>query len=367
MNPTHKARFGVLIVNLGTPDSPKTPDVRKYLREFLMDGRVIDIPLIPRWMLVNMIIAPFRAPKSAKIYQKVWTENGSPLKYYGFQVEKLLQNALGENYEVRLAMRYQSPSIEEALNDFKTKNFEKIIVIPFFPQYASATTGSVQQEVMDIIKKWQIIPHIEFIQQFYQNPLFIKAFAELGKQYLSKHTYDHILFTYHGLPESQIRKGDDSKTCLKHANTAETGCCAVLGTHNRSCYRAQCFETTRLLAKELGLPEGSYTTAFQSRLGKAIWIQPYTEDVVKKLAKEGKKNVLAFSPSFVADCLETTIEVGEEYKELFEEQGGKHWELVESLNESPMWIELLRKMVLEHSTAQVALDRMLQVIAEEKI
>lgn len=361
------ARFGVLLVNLGTPNTPRTSDVRKYLRQFLMDGRVIDFPLIPRWLLVNLIIATFRAPKSAKVYRKLWTENGSPLKYYGLQSEKMLQKALGDEYFVKLAMRYQEPSIKRVLEEFKQHHFEKIVVLPLFPQYASATTGSVQQAVMNVIKKWQIIPTIEFVHQFYQNPLFIKAFAKLGKKYLEAHSYDHILFTYHGLPERQIRKGDQTNTCLKHPNTAETGCCAVLGKHSANCYRAQCFETSRLLAKELGISENNYTTAFQSRLGKDIWIQPYTEDIVKKLAKEGKKSVLVFSPSFVADCLETTIEVGEEYKELFEKNGGQHWQLVESLNDSAEWIELLQNLVLSHTQAHIPLQKMMRVIADEKI
>jgi len=361
------ARFGVLLVNLGTPNSPKVSDVRKYLRQFLMDGRVIDVPFVARWLLVNLIIAPFRAPKSAKVYKEVWTENGSPLKYYGLQSEKMLQKALGKDYFVRLAMRYQQPSLREVLREFQKYHFEKIVVLPLFPQYASATTGSVKEAVMKIISKWQIIPAIEFVQQFYQNPLFIKAFAKLGKKYLETHHYDHVLFTYHGLPERQIRKGDNSKTCLKHKNTAEIGCCAVLHSQNMACYRSQCFETSRLLARELGLSEGNYTTAFQSRLGKDIWIQPYTEDIVKKLAKEGKKSVLAFSPSFVADCLETTIEVGEEYKELFEKNGGEHWQLVESLNDSPEWIELLQNLVLTHTQTHIPLQKMMQVISEEKI
>lgn len=359
-------RFGVLLVNLGTPDSPRVPDVRKYLREFLMDKRVIDIPLLSRWLLVNLIIANFRAPKSAKVYQKVWTQEGSPLKYYGFRTQSLLQEALGEEYFVRLAMRYQKPSIKSVLKEFEGKHWEKLIIIPLFPQYASATTGSVKEAVMKELSRWQTIPAVEFVQQFYQHPLFIKAFAELGRKHIEAHPYDHYLFTYHGLPERQIRKADKHNYCLTHANTAEIGCCSSLNAKNSVCYRSQCFATTRLLAKALNLPEGSYSTAFQSRLGKAIWIQPYTEDVVKKLAQEGKKSVLAFSPSFVADCLETTIEVGEEYKELFEEYGGEHWQLVESLNDSPTWIELLRQMVLERTTKPKALDLMMQVIAEEK-
>lgn len=333
-------KTGVLIVNLGTPDSPKVSDVRKYLREFLMDGRVIDYPFIPRWMLVNLIIAPFRGPKSAKVYEEVWTKDGSPLKIYGLANEKQLQAALGDEYVVKLAMRYQSPSIEEAILDFQKKGLTEIVVIPFFPQYASATTGSVYEKVMGWMKIFQIIPKVRFVNYFYNHPKFIKAFADLGRKHMAAHEYEHFVFSYHGIPERQIKKGDCTGETCKLGS-----CCETITAMNQHCYRAQCFETTRLLVKELGLKEGTYTTCFQSRLGKEVWIQPYTEDVVKELPKKGIKNVLAFSPAFVADCLETTIEVGEEYKEMFEENGGKHWQLVESLNDSEAWIDLLVDLV----------------------
>lgn len=329
-------KTGVLIVNLGTPDSPSTPDVRKYLRQFLMDGRVIDFPFIPRWMLVNLIIAPFRSPKSAKTYRELWTDRGSPLKFYGQDNEVALQEKLGDEYVVRLAMRYQSPSIESGLEEFRRMGISKIIVLPFFPQYASATTGSVYEEVMRLVTKWQVIPEMSFINNFYDHPLFIKGFVDNAQKHIKEHEYDHFIFSYHGIPARQIRKGDCTKEVCKLGS-----CCDTIHALNQHCYRAQCFETTRLLVKELGLKEGSYTTCFQSRLGKETWVQPYTEDTIKELAKKGIKRVLAFSPAFVADCLETTIEVGEEYKELFEEKGGEHWELVESLNDSDNWVELL--------------------------
>jgi ferrochelatase len=332
--------IGVLIVNLGTPDSPKTPDVRKYLREFLMDGRVIDIPGIFRFILVNGIIAPFRAPKSAKTYRELWEDRGSPLKFYGEDVVADLANQLGEKYMVRLAMRYQSPSLDTVLAEMYQAAVEKIIVVPLFPQYASATTGSVHEKVMEIVSKWQIIPSISFISNFYQKPAFAKFFADRARNYMKEHDFDHYIFSYHGVPERQIRKGDINKDQCKFGS-----CCDVISSKNQYCYRAQCFETTRLIVKELGLKEGEYTTAFQSRLGRDPWLQPYTDKTIEKLAAEGKKNILAFSPAFVADCLETTIEVGEEYKELFEEKGGKHWQLVESLNNSPEWTALLKELV----------------------
>ena len=337
-----RGRTGVLLVNLGTPDSPSVPDVRKYLREFLMDGRVLDIPALPRFILVNGIIAPFRAPKSAKIYKELWTETGSPLKYYGMEAERLLQERLGtDNYEVKLAMRYQSPSIQDALAHFQQLGLTNLIVIPFFPQYASASTGSVYEKVMDILKGWQVMPQLRFVNSFHDHPKFIEGFVNLGKKYLSERDYDHVLFSYHGLPERQIRKGDVTKQVCKLG-----ACCESLTAMNQHCYRAQCFETSRQLVARLGIAEGNYTTSFQSRLGNDPWIKPYTDNVIPELAKKGVKSVLAFSPAFVADCLETTIEVGEEYKELFEKAGGKHWQLVESLNDSPIWIDLLEDLVL---------------------
>ncbi len=333
-------KTGVLIVNLGTPDSPSVPDVRKYLREFLMDGRVIDIPFIPRFLLVNGIIAPFRAPKSAKVYKELWDEEGSPLKYYGVIVERELQKSLGDEYVVKLAMRYQSPSIDAGLAAFQRMGLTEIIVVPFFPQYASASTGSVYEKVMDILKTWQVMPQLRFVNRFNNHPKFIHGFVERGRKYMDTTDYDHYLFSYHGLPERHMRKGDVTKQVCKLGD-----CCASLHAMNQHCYRAQCFETTRSLVRELGIPEGKYTTSFQSRLGNDPWIKPYTDDVIKEMGAKGIKRVLAFSPAFVADCLETTIEVGDEYKELFEKHGGEHWQLVESLNDSPIWIETLVDLV----------------------
>lgn len=333
-------KTGVLIVNLGTPDSPSVPDVRKYLREFLMDERVIDIPFINRWFLINFIIAPFRSPKSAKIYKQLWLPEGSPLKIYGYSVEEKLQKKLGDKYVVKLAMRYQSPSIESVLTELRKECFTDIVIIPFFPQYASASTGSVYKKVMEVIKDWEVLPELRFVNRFLDHPKFIKAFADLGKKYLVQREYDHLVFSYHGLPERQIIKGDVTKSFCQLGS-----CCDKLDHINQHCYRAQCFETTRLLVKAMDIPEGKYTTCFQSRLGKSPWIQPYTDEVIPELAKKGIKNVLAFSASFVADCLETTIEVGDEYKELFEENGGEHWQLVESLNDSDIWIEILEDLV----------------------
>lgn len=326
-------------MNLGTPDSTATGDVRKYLREFLSDKRVIDIPAIPRWMLVNLIIAPFRAPKSAKEYRKLFDERGSPLKYYTEDLVQPLQDLIGEEYKVVYAMRYQSPSIQAGLDALNAEHVESIHVIPLFPQYASATTGSIIDKVMEITKDWQIIPEIKFTSQFLDNELFQDVIVKNGKKWMEANEYDHFIFSYHGLPERQIRKGSVGDQCKLGS------CCDEFHDKNRFCYRAQCFQTTRLVAKKLGLSEDQYTVCFQSRLGRDPWIKPYTEDTLEHLAKEGKTKVLAFSPAFVSDCLETTIEVGEEYKEKFEEVGGEKWDLVASLNDDPMWVEALAQIV----------------------
>ncbi len=335
-----KPKKGVLLVNLGTPDSPRVKDVRKYLREFLSDKRVIDIPRVLRWMLVNLIIAPFRASKSAKEYKKLWTENGSPLYHYGKRVKQLLQKELGDEYLVALGMRYQNPRIQSSLEELNNENVSEITVVSLFPQYASATSGSVADKVMEIVKGWQVIPNIKFVLSYHSHPLFIKAFAEKGKKRLDEKKYDHVIFSYHGLPERQIIKAATSYCCQLKNET-----CSSNPAMNHYCYRSACFETSQLLALELDLSEKDYTVCFQSRLGKDPWIKPYTEDVLKELVKKNKKRILAFSPAFISDCLETTIEVGEEYKEDFIEAGGEEWDLVESLNDSSVWIKCLQELV----------------------
>ncbi len=330
---THTA---VLLVNLGTPDSPKTPDVRKYLRQFLMDGRVIDIPYWQRFLLINGIIAPFRAPKSAKEYQKLWTERGSPLLFHSQDAAELLQKALGKDYMVRLGMRYQSPSIESALNELLAASPQKLIVLPMFPQYASSTTGSAHEEVMRLLNKRLLIPQVHFIDHYPEHQRFIEAFSTITQSYLEQDDYDHVLFTYHGLPERHLKK--ENNACIYGT------CCNTLTPQNRLCYRAQCYATTRRMVEKLGLKEGSYTVSFQSRLGKNPWIKPYTDLIIDELAAKGIKRVLALSPSFTSDCLETVIEIGETYNEQFVEKGGERWQLVPCLNTHPLWIQALKEL-----------------------
>lgn len=327
-------KTGILLVNLGTPDSAGVSDVKKYLKEFLNDPRVIDIPAWKRLPLVNLIIVPFRAPRSAKLYQKIWTDNGSPLLHYSRLQQQLLQNELGDDYIVELAMRYQSPSIAEALEKFRKPIYKSIKVIPLFPQYASASTGSVQEKIMDIVRKWEVVPHIEFVNSFYDDTLFIDSWQEVAKKYFEQ-SYDHILFSFHGLPERQIRKADCFNHCLND------GCCDEMTERNAFCYRGQCFAAARLIAERFKLKKADYTVCFQSRLGKTPWIKPYSDHVITDLAKQGKKKLLVFAPAFVSDCLETIYEIGTEYNELFKKHGGEKVQMVESLNDHPKWIEAL--------------------------
>lgn len=341
MHQTRKlmAKKGILLVNLGTPDSPEVKDVRKYLDQFLMDERVIDIPKLNRTLLVKGIIVPFRSPKTAKLYQKIWDENGSPLLYYSKQQAKMLQDKLGSEYQVELAMRYQSPSIETALENLKKGLVSSIKVIPLFPQYASASTGSVLQLVMELLSKWPTIPPVSFVNSFHDNDLMLEIFADNARKH-GIENYDHVLFSFHGLPQRQMTKSDHTgKYCLKAVN-----CCENYNNANKFCYSAQCHHTAKLLAEKLELSRENYSVCYQSRLGKEPWIQPYTTDVLKKLAAEGKKRLLVFSPAFVADCLETIYEITVEYNEEFKELGGEHVQLVESLNTDERFIEVLAEM-----------------------
>jgi len=327
----------VLLVNLGTPDSPSVSDVRSYLRQFLNDPRVVDLPWLARKILVNLIIVPFRSPKSAKIYQKLWTDQGSPIVLHGERVQQLLQQRLGPDYSVELAMRYKNPSIPDVLERVRQSNPDRIIVLPLFPQYASASTGSALQEVMDIVRNWWVIPNVDFISQYWDHPAFINALIERGKQY-DWREYDHVLFSYHGLPERQVDKVYDNGVC------SDRDCEHEITPENKYCYKAACFGTTRLLAGGLGIPEENYTVCFQSRLDKR-WLEPFADKMVMAQAEKGAKKLLVFSPSFVADCLETTIEIDDEYQLLFEQHGGEKIQLVESLNDHPAWIDALEELV----------------------
>lgn len=332
-------KTGVLLVNLGTPDAPTYGAVFRYLKQFLGDPRVIDQWLV-RNVIVPFIILPLRSGQSAKAYKDLWMEEGSPLKVYGYQLAEGVQKLLGDDYVVELAMRYQNPSVESALEKILDQKVKELIVLPLFPQYASASTGSVQEEVMRLLsQKWNI-PKVKIIDHFYNYQPFIDAFVARGKEH-NLEEYDHVLFSYHGLPERQITKGDTCDHCFKE------GCCDTITERNQLCYKAHCVATTKLIAKGIGLDEKDYTICYQSRLGRDPWVKPYASDVIEELAKEGRKRVLVFCPAFICDCLETTIEVSDEYQEEFEKFGGEHLQLVAGLNDSPIWIEAVKDLILE--------------------
>lgn len=322
----------VILVNVGTPDSPSVTDVRRYLSQFLNDRRVIDLPWLLQKALVNLIIVPFRAPKSAKLYEQLWTKNGSPLLYYSVQVAAKLQLRMGEGYHVYNAMRYGNPSLESVLKEIEYLKYRKIVVLPLFPQYASATTGSVFQFVLAQISRWNVIPELQLINHFHNHPAFIEAFAASAAQYEAT-DWDHVIFSFHGLPLRQLNKvhpgGVACNECLCKTHTIEAG---------RFCYQAACYETARLIAHKAGFSAKDYSVSFQSRLTKD-WMSPFTDEVLVQKAQAGLKKILIFAPSFVADCLETTIEIEKEYSLLFRKHGGEHLQLVESLNDHDEWIE----------------------------
>ncbi len=334
---------GVLLVNLGTPDDPGRGAVYRYLKEFLLDPRVIDIPWLPRNLLVRGIIAPFRSGASSKLYQELWMEEGSPLKIYGERLAEGVQEVLGEEeYVVELAMRYQKPSIASAIERLLDQQVVEIIVLSLFPQYASATTGSVMEEVMRVLSKKQAIPTLKMLNSFHDHGPMIDVYVANARKYKLEE-YDYFLFSFHGLPQRQLRKADNCNHCLKSED-----CCETLSHKNKFCYSAQCYDTAKAIATKLDLPRERYKVCFQSRLGRDPWAQPYISDVLEERAKEhGDKKILVFCPAFVSDCLETTIEITDEYAEEFEEMGGEQLDLVESLNDNPMWIEAVATMVRE--------------------
>lgn len=325
--------MALLLINLGTPDKPEKKYVRRYLSEFLNDPRVIDIPWLIQKILVNLIIIPFRVKNSTRLYQRLWTENGSPLLFYLDNLAQKLQTRLTGKYTVIKAMRYGQPSIAAALKMLKSNSFNQVTVLPLFPQYASSTTGSIAASIFNEMQSWQAIPSLRMINQFYQQPAFINAFVQQIKRYQPAQ-YDHIIFSYHGLPYRQINKIHPNSQC--HT----CSCTKTMPQQGTMCYKATCYETTRLLAKDCGLSEKTYTVAFQSRLSKN-WLAPFTDELIVKLARQGAKNILITAPSFVADCLETTVELEYEYKQLFIKNGGQKLTLVASLNDEDHWADAI--------------------------
>lgn len=334
MNSPRKA---LLIVNLGTPDNPTILSVGQFLFQFLHDRRVIDIPLFFRILLVNLIIIPFRVYKSSRIYRKLWSGGGSPILNHMQCLTALLQDKLDGKYEVTGAMRYGRPGLKQALKRLESGSFHEITVFPLFPQYASSTSGSVMSYILKVVSRWEVIPELHITGQYGLHPAFIRTY---GKRILDKNPlqFDHVIFTYHSLPLRQINKVHPGHPC------SNCRCESEMPDYGLYCYRAVCHATSRSLAETIRLPAGKYTTTFQSRLaGK--WLAPFTGEVIGKLAREGKKNLLVVAPSFVSDCLETIIEIGQDYRDLFICNGGSELVLLESLNCGPDWANCILEII----------------------
>ena len=334
-----KAKTAVLLMNVGSPDKPTVPAVRKYLTEFLNDERVIDLPYLLRKFLVNVIIIPFRAKNSTKLYRQLWTKKGSPLIYISEELKEKLQEELGDNYEVFMGMRYGNPGYKAALADIKKKGFEKLILLPLFPQHAMSTTETSFVAAQKEIKKLGIKAEVSEIGQFYQDPKFIDAFAERISQY-NLEDYDHIILSYHGLPNRHLEK------CHPGIKVENCSCQNAMPEHGAMCYRATVYETSRLLAAKLNLRPEQYSVGFQSRLSKN-WLTPFTDELLAEKLAEGKKKILIAAPSFVTDCLETIVEIEFEYAEDFMKEGGEKLQLVSSLNAEDSWVETLVNIIQE--------------------
>lgn len=337
---------GALLINLGSPDSPSPKDVKRYLGEFLMDERVIDLPKALRTFLVKGIILNTRPRQSAKAYKKIWWEEGSPL----IVLSKRLQEAIQKKVSVPmgLAMRYGSPSIEQGIKSLVDQGVNEIMLIPLYPQFAMATTETIlvlAEQIRDAE-----YPELEFtvLPPFYNHPDYIRVLSQSIQEDLKDKKWEHLLFSYHGVPERHIRKSDITKSHCK----IDKSCCQTTSEAHQYCYRHQCYETTRLVAEYLELKEGTYSTSFQSRLGVDPWLQPYTDQTVARFAKKGIKNMAIVTPAFVSDCLETLEEIGMEAAEDFEEKGGEELHVIPCINTRTDWVNVMSRWIDQWAKAE---------------
>lgn len=331
----------VLLINLGTPAEPTAAGLRAFYRHFFADRLVFDINPLGLWLLRNLIILPLRAPRTAKDYAGIWLDEGSPLQVYSERVRDGVQagfDGAGADVVVGIGMAYSRPFIAETMAEFETRGCDEILVFTLYPQYARATTESAAQAVRAAAAGWRSQPKLRFIDDFFAEPLFIDAWARIIRDNLADATIDHLVFSYHGLPEAQVRKADRNGCCDFGA------CCDRVGEANRYCYRAQCLATSRAIVQALGEEAGPWSSAFQSRFGPSEWIKPYLDEHLLELLAQGRKRVAVATPSFVTDCLETLHEIGREYREQFVEAGGEELILVPNLNDSPGWVEAVYKI-----------------------
>lgn len=331
---------GVLLVNLGSPDSPSVPDVRRYLREFLMDERVLDVAWPIRFCVVNFAILPSRPKQSARAYQTIWTKEGSPL----IAISKGLHAKVSANTQVpvELAMRYQSPSIPQAMRALRKRGVDDLLVIPLFPHFAMSSFETAAERVKEVAAAEAPGMRVSVQQPYFERPEYIRALVESARPYLEK-PFDHLLFSFHGIPERHIKKADPTgKHCLQTPN-----CCEQPSAAFNTCYRAQCLRTMRLFIEKAKPPASKCSLAFQSRLGRDPWLRPYTDHELERLAKDGVRRLLVICPAFVSDCLETLEEIGMRGKETFIEAGGRDYGMIPCLNDHPLWIRALGTFIEE--------------------
>ncbi|MCA9657793.1 MAG: ferrochelatase [Myxococcales bacterium] len=340
--PAAADKLGILLVNLGTPDAPDTAAVRRYLAEFLSDPRVIDIGPVGRWLLLHLIILRFRPAKSAHAYQAIWSPEGSPLLVHSKALAAGVRERL-PGVPIALAMRYGQPSLAAGMTELEAAGCTRILLAPLYPHYAASTTGSTIEAAYKLAAARWNVPFIDVLPPFYDHPAFIDAMAQVGAPTLAEFAPDHVLYSFHGVPERHVHKSDPSGDhCLR-----SDSCCATISAANRSCYRAQCFATARALTARLGLDAAQTSVGFQSRLGRTVWIQPYTDAILPELVRRGVRRVAVFCPAFVADCLETLEEIGIRAREDFRAAGGEELRLVPCLNAAPAWIDALVALLRE--------------------
>jgi len=338
---------GVLLLNLGSPDSPSVADVRRYLREFLMDPRVLDVNWLARFCIVNFAILPTRPKQSAHAYKSVWTTAGSPLVVISQNVRKLLSERL--KIPVALAMRYQNPPIESAVRSLAREGVNDLLLIPLFPHYAMSSFETAVERVNEVVRNLAPTMKVTVQPPFYNEPRYIAALVASSSEYLAA-GFDHLLFSFHGLPERQLRKSDPTGChCL-----AAPDCCQKPSTAHDTCYRAQCFKTVEAFVRLADIPATKYSVAFQSRLGRDPWLKPYTDFELVKFPAEGKKKLLVICPAFVSDCLETLEEIGMRGRDTFLQAGGTAFAQIPCLNEHPLWLEALQAMVTQFAPEAAA-------------
>lgn len=335
----------VLLLNLGTPAEPTTKGLRQFYKYFFADPYVFDMNPLGRWLLRNLIIQPFRAPKTAKDYASIWMDGGSPLKVYADRLQQSVQNAFtaaGEDVIVLNGMAYSAPFIAQSMQALEQRGVRQIVVLPLFPQYSTATTASVFHAVEQAAARWHTAPDLTFVNDLYAEPEFIDAWSQLIRLHLQDGAVDHVIFSYHGLPERAIKKIDDAGVCEFGA------CCKSISDKNRLCYRAQCVATTQGIVQNLGWDSDFYSIAFQSRFGRQVWIQPYLDQHIAEQVRLGRKRIAVLTPSFVSDCLETIHEIGIEYRHQFMAAGGIDFQLVPNLNDDVHWLAAVHKIARKH-------------------